>query len=195
MRGKRPVADAITDKHTGDLWVFGYGSLMWRPGFDYLEKCHARLYGYHRAFCVYSHVHRGTPEKPGLVFGLDHGGSCRGIAYRVCHSRRDDVVTYLREREQVTMIYREETCSLRLLEGPARRVDALCYLVDRSHHQYAGKVDFATQVNMIAEGHGQSGKNPEYLHNTVQHMHEIGIDDAGLLRLWQAVSTQLAETA
>src|SRR3979490_2940413 len=86
----------------GDLWVFGYGSLMWRPGFDFLERVPARLIGEHRALCVYSFVHRGTPEKPGLVLGLDHGGACRGIAFRVAEKQRNDTVAYLRAREQVT---------------------------------------------------------------------------------------------
>ena len=90
-----------------DLWVFGYGSLMWRPGFDYLERHEGRLIGAHRALCVYSFVHRGTPQKPGLVLGLDHGGACRGIVYRVGAKKREATIEYLRNREQVTMVYRE----------------------------------------------------------------------------------------
>src|SRR5579885_3263075 len=90
-----------------DLWVFGYGSLMWQPGFPHLERVPARLIGLHRALCVYSFVHRGTPEKPGLVLGLDRGGACRGIAYRVAAPERDATLSYLREREQVTSVYVE----------------------------------------------------------------------------------------
>ena len=89
----------------GDLWVFGYGSLMWRPGFPYLDRRTAHLHGYHRSLCVYSHVHRGTPEKPGLVLGLDRGGRCQGVAFRVAAEEAEATLHYLREREQVTGVY------------------------------------------------------------------------------------------
>src|SRR3954454_21993452 len=95
------------EKAQGDLWVFGYGSLMWRPGFEFIEQVPARLIGEHRALCVYSFVHRGTPERPGLVLGLDRGGACRGVAFRVPQKHRLATVAYLRAREQVTSVYRE----------------------------------------------------------------------------------------
>src|SRR2546430_9129684 len=123
-----------------DLWVFGYGSLIWRPGFDHLERQPARLIGAHRALCVFSHVHRGTPERPGLVLGLDFGGACRGIAYRVAAAKRAETVHYLRAREQVTMVYRECTRRVWLKGEPERPASALCYMVDRSHPQYAGRL-------------------------------------------------------
>src|SRR5262245_46753625 len=112
---------------TEDLWVFGYGSLIWRPGFAFVEKAPARLIGAHRALCVFSHVHRGTPERPGLVLGLDLGGACRGVAYRVGAAGRRETVAYLRAREQVTSVYRETMRSVTLLTEPQRRVDALVY--------------------------------------------------------------------
>jgi len=173
-----------------DLWVFGYGSLMWRPGFDFVEQQSALLYGYHRAFCVFSHVHRGTPERPGLVFGLDRGGSCRGLAFRVDRSKADEVTDYLRKREQVTMIYIETMARVRLLtEGDI--VEALCFTVDRSHLQYAGKLAFEEQVETIVGSEGQSGENPDYLENTVKHLDEMGIQDVELNRLWRAVMARL----
>ena len=182
--------DVPDNKVTDDLWVFGYGSLMWRPGFDFLESCHARLHGYHRSFCVYSHVHRGSPDRPGLVFGLDRGGSCRGIAYRVAEREAPAVVDYLRAREQVTQIYQEVRSPITIVND-RKKVTALYFIVDRTHHQYAGKIDFATQVDMIANGVGQSGRNPEYLENTVRHMQDIGIEDKELTLLWQAVEKRL----
>jgi cation transport protein ChaC len=163
-----------------DLWVFGYGSLMWRPDFDYRERRPARLLGAHRALCVFSHVHRGTPEKPGLVLGLDHGGSCRGIAFRVEASRREATIAYLREREQVTKVYRETTRAVILLEKPEADVRALCYLVDRSHAQYAGVLTREQQLELVQQGHGRSGVNRDYVLATVKELEAFGIRDATL---------------
>jgi cation transport protein ChaC len=114
-----------TEHLAEDLWVFGYGSLIWRPGFDHLERQPARLIGAHRALCVFSHVHRGTPERPGLVLGLDFGGACRGVAYRVVAKQRAETIAYLRAREQATSVYRETMRSVTLLTKPERRVSAL----------------------------------------------------------------------
>ena len=123
------VSEAELSK--GDLWVFGYGSLMWRPGFEFIEQVPARLIGEHRALCVYSFDHRGTPEKPGLVLGLDRGGACRGVAFRVAAKQRDDTVDYLRSREQTTLVYREVMRSV-WLENEARRADQRAGLCGRS---------------------------------------------------------------
>src|ERR1700683_3585424 len=115
------------EHETGDLWVFGYGSLMWRPGFAYQERVSARLIGLHRALCVFFFVHRGTPERPGLVLGLDRGGMCRGIAYRVAAAARAETIAYLRAREQVTSVYLETVRRIELEDGSKRQVRALCY--------------------------------------------------------------------
>ena len=172
--------DVTRDDLGEDLWVFAYGSLMWRPGFDFLERQPARLYGAHRSLCVLSHVHRGTPERPGLVLGLDHGGMCRGIAYRTCGSLRQQTLAYLRAREQVTMVYRECTRPVRLLDGSDRRVRAVCYTVDRSHPQCAGRLDLAAQLHYVRQGHGQSGANRDYLIATVRELEALGCRDHDL---------------
>jgi glutathione-specific gamma-glutamylcyclotransferase len=165
---------------TEDLWVFGYGSLIWRPGFEFVEQAPARLIGAHRALCVFSHVHRGTPERPGLVLGLDFGGACRGVAYRVTAKRRRDTVAYLRAREQVTSVYRETMRSVTLLTGPQRRVAALVYMIDRGHVQYAGRLDLATQLHLVRQGHGQSGPNRDYVLATVHALEALGLYDRDL---------------
>lgn len=161
-----------------DLWVFAYGSLMWRPGFEFAERTLATVRGYRRALCVYSHVHRGTPEKPGLVLGLDRGGACRGVAYRVVAAEAETVIAYLRKREQVTMVYREVRLRCGLADG--REVRALCYAVDRSHPQYAGTLEPAELVRLVRQGVGVSGANPDYVRSTYLHMREIGVSDASM---------------
>jgi cation transport protein ChaC len=166
-----------------DLWVFGYGSLMWRPDFPFLERTEARLIGAHRALCVYSFVHRGTPERPGLVLGLDHGGTCRGIAYRVRATERDKTVDYLRAREQVTSVYRECMRPIWLKGLPERRVQALVYMVDRGHVQYAGRLSLEQQLHHVRQGHGRSGANRDYVIATVGALEELGYRETGLHRL------------
>ena len=165
------------------LWVFGYGSLMWRPGFDFVEQVPARLIGEHRALCVLSFDHRGTPEKPGLVLGLDRGGACRGIAYRVAAKCRNDTMHYLRGREQTTHVYREVMRSVWLENEARQRVSALAYVVDRGHLQYAGRLSLAEQLRHVLQGHGQSGANREYVLATVKAIEAEGFRDSQLHRL------------
>ena len=172
-----------TEFSAGDLWVFGYGSLMWRPGFPFVERVGARLHGFHRALCIYSHVHRGTPEVPGLVLGLDRGGACRGIAFRVAEKNRDATIAYLREREQVTSVYREVKRSVWLENEARERVSALVYVVDRGHVQYAGRLSLAEQLRHVLQGHGQSGVNRDYVISTVKAIEAEGFRDSQLHRL------------
>ena len=168
---------------SGDLWVFAYGSLMWRPGFDFLERHQARITGLHRSLCVYSFVHRGTPERPGLVLGLDRGGACRGIAFRVAAAKRADTIAYLRQREQVTKVYIEAIRNVTLMDHDQRRVSALVYLVDRGHPQYAGKLSFDQQLHHIRQAHGKSGANPDYVLAAVAELESHGYRDQNLHRL------------
>lgn len=158
-----------------EFWVFGYGSLMWNPGFVYVERVEAQIFGYRRSLCVRSWVHRGTQDKPGLVLGLDRGGSCRGMAFRVAPDRTPGVLGYLRERELVTNVYLERSLPLWLAGG--RRARAVAYVVDRAHPQYAGALDAAHAAEVVGTAIGQSGPNDAYLFNTLTHMKEMGIRD------------------
>lgn len=172
-----------------DLWVFGYGSLMWRPGFPFVDRRHAHLHGYHRSLCVLSHVHRGTPERPGLVLGLDRGGRCHGVAFRVAGREAETTVQYLREREQVTAVYLERRLPVRLDDG--RRVEALAYVVDRRHPQYAGDLSEPEVLRLVRQGQGVSGANPDYVRSTHEHLAAMGVTDPTLDRIVR----DLAETA
>ena len=169
----------------GDFWVFGYGSLIWRPGFAHVETQRARLNGYRRALCVSSFVHRGTEERPGLVLGLDRGGSCVGLAFRVPGELRDEVVAYLRDRELVTHVYLERTLPVRLSDKQI--VPALCYTVDRAHPQYAGRLLESEAADIVSGAVGQSGANEEYVVNTVSHLRALGIRDHWLEKVAELV--------
>jgi cation transport protein ChaC len=173
-----------------EFWVFGYGSLMWRPGFAFAERMPAALIGVHRSLCVYSFHHRGTLEQPGLVLGLDEGGACRGVAFRVDPAHEDMTLTYLREREQVTDVYLEGFRPVSLLDGSGRERSALCYLVDRRHPQYAGRLSTEAQIRLVRPAVGRSGANIDYVLNTVRHLEEAGIHDAELM----ALAARLTET-
>ncbi|MBX3584376.1 MAG: gamma-glutamylcyclotransferase [Rhizobiaceae bacterium] len=170
----------------GDFWVFGYGSLMWRPGFAHVETCRARLNGFHRSLCVTSVIYRGSPERPGLVLGLDRGGSCVGLAFRVPQELRDEVLDYLRGRELVTNVYRERMVPVRLKDGG--NVEAVTYVVDRTHGQYAGALDQETAARIVSGAVGRAGPNEEYVHNTVGHLKALGIRDHWLEDVARRVS-------
>jgi glutathione-specific gamma-glutamylcyclotransferase len=162
----------------GDLWVFGYGSLMWRPGFAYTRRCKATLRGWRRSLCVYSHVYRGSPERPGLVLALDRGGACLGVAFQVDAALREATIRYLREREQVTAVYLEHMAPITLECG--ERVLALTYVADRLHRQYAGRLDRDAMLEYVHAGKGQSGENAEYVLETYDHLQAIGVRDRDL---------------
>lgn len=171
-----------------EFWVFGYGSLMWNPGFAFEEKQQARAFGFRRSLCVWSHVHRGTPEQPGLVLGLDRGGSCRGVAFRVGIDNRDDVLDYLRRRELVTNVYQERLLPLALTDG--RQVRAVGYTIDRSHIQYAEALGVEEAAGVVIRSNGQSGPNDAYVFNTLAHMRDMGIRDLWLEGVGAAVAAR-----
>ena len=187
--------DAEFEHADDDLWVFGYGSLIWRPGFDHVERVPAHIIGMHRALCVYSFDHRGTPERPGLVLGLDFGGACRGIAYRVTAANRAATIKYLREREQTTSVYRELVRMTWLPGPPERRVNALCYAVDRGHVQYAGRLSHDKQLHIVRQAHGRSGNNRDYVTETVKSLEALNIVDHDLHVLAERLKAQGAHTA
>jgi cation transport protein ChaC len=164
-----------------DRWVFGYGSLMWRPGFPFVERAAATLAGRRRAFCIYSVHHRGTYERPGLVLGLAPGGSTRGTAYRVAEADWPEVYAYLLEREQPTETYIEASRPVSLADG--RRPQALVFLSDVGHPQWAGDLTLERQAELIAGAAGLSGRNIDYLRDLVEHLQAEAVRDRSMERL------------
>lgn len=163
-------------------WVFGYGSLMWRPGFPYIEAQRAHLTGYRRCFCVYSIHHRGTRVRPGLVLGLDRGGACTGMAFRIAAAEAEGVRAYLRAREQVEGVYRSINVPVHLAQE-GREVMALAFVVERSHLNYAGGLPVRVQARIIAAAAGRSGANIDYLFNTLVHLRAMGLRERELERV------------
>jgi cation transport protein ChaC len=169
----------------GNPWVFGYGSLIWNPGFPYLQLQKALLRGAHRSLSIYSYRHRGTPEKPGLVFGLSRGGSCLGVAFEVDQEKWDWVFDYLQAREQDRGVYHEAVRRVTLADG--RRVRALTYLVNEHHPQFAGRLGVEEQVKLVLSGRGESGRDTEYVRNTALHLMKLGIHDRQLMTIVDAL--------
>jgi cation transport protein ChaC len=169
---------------TGELWVFGYGSLIWQPGFDYAERRRATLHGYRRAFCMTSIVYRGTPEAPGLVLALDRDpkGSCAGVAYRIASPAEETTLAYLRERELVSYAYEEARLPVELDEGGGS-VEAVAYVSNPAHAQYCGGLTLQDQAAVIARAAGPRGPNAEYLLNTVASLEALGLHDPDLVTL------------
>jgi cation transport protein ChaC len=169
----------------GHLYVFAYGSLIWRPGFAFRHSHQALLHGFHRRFCLWSHLYRGTPERPGLVLGLDRGGACRGVAFSVAARDAAAVLAYLDDREMPDRsrpIYHRRTLRLRLLEA-GRSVRAVTYVANRTSRMYCGPLALDIAAATIAQGHGVTGANRDYLLNTLSHLRRMGVRDAGLERI------------
>ncbi len=168
----------------GDLWVFGYGSLMWQPDFPYAERKSARVHGYHRALCILSSRYRGTPEKPGLVMGLCRGGSCWGIAFRVQAGLAKQVLDTLWKREMLNNVYLPTFVPLAL--PGTQRIRALAFVADTTHRQFVGELDVNGRARLVAQGVGQRGRCVDYIRNTLEHMRELGLQDPRLSRIFHA---------
>jgi len=174
-------------KTDNDFWVFGYGSLMWRPGFSFEDAQPATLRGFERSFCIYSHYYRGTPQRPGLVLGLDphDGAGCRGVAFRVHQDQKDAVVAYLTERELCGYAYKAETHKLQLDCGS--EIDAYTFVADPDHAHYAGDLGIEKSAELIMEAEGNTGLNRDYLINSVRELEAHGYEDKHLHALLKRV--------
>ena len=176
------------------LWVFGYGSLIWNPGFPVAERQIARLSGWHRSFCMLSIHHRGTETEPGLVLALDAAGGahCDGVAFAVAPGTEDETLAALRERELISSAYFETVQPVQLRDG--RGVRAVTYVIDPGHVQYCGGLALEDQARRIAHAVGGRGPNCDYLYNTADHLAELGIEDADLTWLSRRVRDLRANT-
>ena len=170
------------------LWVFGYGSLVWNPGFAWSSRQVARLAGYRRSFCMRSIHHRGTPENPGLVLALDAAddAECQGVAFEIDARIAEETLEYLRARELISAAYIETRQPVDLADG--RRVEAVVYVIDRAHDQYCGGLSLDEQARIIAGATGGRGPNCEYLHQTARHLAQLGLNDPALDWLSERVS-------
>jgi len=175
----------VAERANDDVWVFGYASLMWSPGFAHQAAEPARIFGYHRALCVYSHVYRGSPERPGLVAGLLPGGSCRGLAFRVARDDWPQVRDYLHAREMIYGVYVPRWVNARV---KATRTQVYTFVANPEHAQYAGRLDEREIARLIGNGVGKSGSGIDYLANTVARLSELGIRDPALERVLAAVA-------
>lgn len=176
---------AKLENDSDHFWVFGYGSLMWNPGFEFVASCRAKMSGVHRAPCVFSWVHRGTETKPGIVLGLDRGGACVGTAFKVRKALQAETIDYLRARELVTNVYLETKRAAVLKTG--ERVETVSYLVDRHHAQYAGRLSHDQLIWRIKDAVGKSGPNDAYFLKTADLLHKMNIRDRLMERIARAL--------
>ena len=192
-QGKPPARKTISatpdyshlDLPQGELWIFGYGSLMWNPGMPYERREPGLVFGYHRALCVYSPRWRGTLQRPGLVMGLDRGGACRGITYRIAAAHVPGVLELLWEREMERARVSYVPLLLNVITSRGHR-PALAFVADRNHPCYAGKLGVQQTARLVATRRGERGPNIEYLEQTVRHLAELGVSDRRLQRILDA---------
>ena len=182
MKAGRPASD---------LWLFAYGALMAEGVAGAAARQPARLFGYHRALCIYSHIYRGTKHCPGLVLGLEPGGSCRGVAFRIPARRAAAAIAKVTARENVTGVYSPRRVIVTLTgKGKARggRVPALAFVAERNHPQYAGKLGQRTIMRCLRDGKGTKGRASDYLKDVLSCLAELGIRDRGLERIGKLVN-------
>ncbi len=165
----------------GDLWVYGYGSLMWSPGFPFRDHSVGLLRGYHRALCILSTRYRGTDRRPGLVMGLCRGGSCWGMAFRVPAAQVARTLSRLWHREMRRHVYRAKLVPVRISRG--RRIRALAFIADPCHPQYRRELDLHSRAQLVAQGVGARGRCTDYIRHTLEHMYEVGVTDPHLARV------------
>ena len=180
------IAQFLEQVPRGDLWVFGYGSLMWAPGFRPAEQKTGLVRGYHRAMCILSSRYRGTPEKPGLVMGLCRGGSCWGIVFRVPAARVRRVLGALWRREMLNKAYLPTMVQVTV--GPQRRIRALAFVADATHRQFVCELDLHGRARLVAQGIGERGRCVDYIRNTLEHMLALGVNDPHLARILDAAA-------
>ncbi len=169
----------------GDIWVFGYGSLVWNPAFHYAERCRGRIYGFHRAYCIWTPLGRGTPENPGLMLALDRGGSCCGAAFRLAPNKVEEELTILWSREMALDSYVPTWVAIHTDTGP---VNGVTFTINRHHERYTGPMPPDIVAGHLATAEGYLGTSADYLENTVAHLAELGIDDAPLTDLHRRVT-------
>ena len=177
----------------GDLWVFGYGSLMWSPGFPYKDRSVGLLRGYHRALCILSTRYRGTHRQPGLVMGLCRGGSCWGMAFRVPAARVAVALARLWSREMPRRVYQARLVPVRISRG--RKVRALAFIADPGHAQYTRELDLQSRAQLVAQGVGERGRCTDYIRHTLEHMYELGVTDPHLARVLETAESIRARAA
>ncbi len=184
MAAERAALLATVDLSRG-VWVFAYGSLMWNPAFHHVERQVARIHGYHRRFCIWSHAGRGSADAPGLLLALEHGGSCRGILYRIAPAAIDHELDILWQREMIGGVYRARWVTAR---WGTQAVPAITFTVKRDHHRYAGRVAPVQAAAAIASAEGPLGTSADYLSQTVSHLEALGICESPLRALRDRVA-------
>jgi cation transport protein ChaC len=174
-----------SDEKGGDLWIFAYASLIWRPEFEFAEERFATLYGYHRALKMWSRINRGTPECPGLVFGLLHGGSCKGVAYRIPHARVATALPVLWAREMPNGVYDPKWLRCQTALGDVR---ALAFTLSKRSPSHTGVLSEDRYRQIFSDSCGRYGTTREYAQLTYDKLHTLGIHDHALGKLLALVS-------